>query len=525
MHRFLVRVALAGLVVSGVAVTAATAPAGAAVPCAVTDQRSSTPGGDAAWDPVLSADGSITFFVSDANIGGQNADGHPELWRRVGNVTTNLTSNDEDQDIERPQVSADGTRAVFASAADLGEVTNPDHIETIWMWDLNADPIVQLDDIQDPTEPGAERPTISADGEVVLFHSRVDWDGLNPDGNEEVFLRRLGVGAQQISPNTTGEDGSRKPVVSGDGNVVVYESDRDPLGENADGNVELFRYVVDTAETTQITHTEADAGQEFWMGSYDPVIDGDGSTVVFETEVAHGSLNTGLGYQLMRWDDGDLSIIAHDSWDASVSADGTRVAFSSDEDLVGQNTDGNVEVFLHHDGTIRQVTRTTGGVNETPRISRNGNHIAFGSDRNFLGKNGDGSYEVFVATCGPELKCDGQPVTVVVGQNDPTAGDDVIYGTPGNDRGVSGNGVNGGRGNDLFCGLAGNDRFNGGGGTDRFLGDAGNDTADDGSGADVLKGQAGNDDLTGGSGRPDVCDGGPGNGDTASGCEQRLNIP
>ena len=82
---------------------------------------------------------------------------------------------------------------------------------------------------------------------------------------------------------------------------------------------------------------------------------------------------------------------------------------------------------------------------------------------------------MFVATCGPILKCDGKVVTVVVGQNNPTAGNDVIYGTAQNDT------VNAG---------------------------AGNDTLNGGNGPGV-----------------DVCDGEAGNGDRASFCERVLQIP
>jgi Tol biopolymer transport system component len=510
------RLLVAGVLLSALAIAEGAAPAGAAVPCAVTSQRSSTPAGRAAWDPALSADGSITFFVSDANIGGQNADGNAELWRRVGNVTTRLTNNDGDYEIGGPDVSADGRRAVFTSEADLAN-TNVDHVETLWLWDLDAE--ITLTALQNPEAPGVRYPRIAAAGEPVVFDSRVDWDGDSPDGNMEVFLR-TDEGAQQISPNTVDEDGSRKPAISGDGEVVVYESDRDPTGDNPDTNVELYRYVVDTGVTTQITDTEADESQDDWRGSYLPQVDGDGSTVVFETEVAHGSLNTDLQYQVMRWDNGTISEVTTDdaeSYDASVSADGTRVAFMSEGDPVGRNADGNQEIFLAHGGTIRQVTRTV-DVENWGRIGRDGKHLALVSDGNFLGTNADGSFEVFVATCGTALKCDGQTVTVVVGQNNPTAGNDVILGTRGNDV------VNGGAGKDTFCGLAGNDRFTGGAGNDRFLGDVGNDTGNGGAGTDTLKGQAGNDTLIGGAGPGDVCDGGPGT-DTASGCEQRPNVP
>jgi Ca2+-binding RTX toxin-like protein len=94
-----------------------------------------------------------------------------------------------------------------------------------------------------------------------------------------------------------------------------------------------------------------------------------------------------------------------------------------------------------------------------------------------------------------------------------SSGDDVIYGTPGNDV------LSGGAGNDVIYGYAGDDLLDGGAGNDRLFGGAGNDTLLGGAGNDQLHGGSGNDDLLGGTGDDqlygdsgnDQLDGGPGN--------------
>jgi len=118
--------------------------------------------------------------------------------------------------------------------------------------------------------------------------------------------------------------------------------------------------------------------------------------------------------------------------------------------------------------------------------------------------------------------CDGLPVTVQLGFNVPTAGNDVIQGTAGNDGGVA-TPVNALAGADRFCGLAGNDVYNGGGGADRAVGGDGNDQLSGGGANDRLVGGNGADRLNGGAGR-DTCVGGAGT-DTQSGCETRQQIP
>jgi predicted extracellular nuclease len=121
--------------------------------------------------------------------------------------------------------------------------------------------------------------------------------------------------------------------------------------------------------------------------------------------------------------------------------------------------------------------------------------------------------------------CNGLPATIVG-----TPGDDVIYGTNGDDviAGLGGNDtIYGGNGDDVICGYAGNDTLIGGNGNDTLIGSYGNDILDGGNGNDrlidnegndVLKGGNGNDTLTGGAGidelygqnGDDVLDGGSG---------------
>jgi Ca2+-binding RTX toxin-like protein len=94
-----------------------------------------------------------------------------------------------------------------------------------------------------------------------------------------------------------------------------------------------------------------------------------------------------------------------------------------------------------------------------------------------------------------------------------TDGDDVIHGTPHDDRLLGGAGndiIYGYEGDDLLDGGAGHDQLFGGPGDDRLLGGSGNDRLFGGTGDDALLGGLGNDRLAGEEGR-DWLDGGPGN--------------
>lgn len=169
----------------------------------------------------------------------------------------------------------------------------------------------------------------------------------------------------QVTSSTVGFNNA--PVIDSDGTRIVFWSTADLVGENSDGNIELF--LADLATTTVSTTV-----------NFVQLTESTGSIL--------GGFNLG----------------------PSISADGEWVAFFSDRNLSSQNPDGNFEVFVAYispstEVTITQVTSSTGGFNILPSLaptpSVSGQHIAFISDRNYLGTNADGNSEVFHATLTP----------------------------------------------------------------------------------------------------------------------------
>jgi serralysin len=80
--------------------------------------------------------------------------------------------------------------------------------------------------------------------------------------------------------------------------------------------------------------------------------------------------------------------------------------------------------------------------------------------------------------------------------NQPTAGDDILFGTDGNDK------IKGGAGDDYIRGGAGNDRLFGNEGKDAIIGGTGNDFLYGGAGDDILTGGMGKDRFIFGDGTP-----------------------
>jgi uncharacterized repeat protein (TIGR01451 family) len=152
---------------------------------------------------------------------------------------------------------------------------------------------------------------------------------------------------------------SSQPALNAGGRVVAFWStgNLDPRSLNADGSIELYAAYLPPA----------------------------GNAAVI-TQVTNSSGSILGGFNL---------------W-PSVSADGTKIAFSSDRDLTGGNPEANFEGFVATLGpnravSITQISSTPAGVALVPSLSANGNQVAFASDGNFAGLNADRSLEIYIA--------------------------------------------------------------------------------------------------------------------------------
>lgn len=140
-----------------------------------------------------------------------------------------------------------------------------------------------------------------------------------------------------------------------------------------------------------------------------PTISGDGRVVGFESTEDVAAAGGTDHFRAIRAninsDPASFFQVAGSRFVApALSQDGTRIAFASRDDLLGTNSDGNSEIFLFDGARLVQITNTSpGGLanrvvngNFQPSISDDGRFIAFSSNRDLAGQNSDGNLEIFV---------------------------------------------------------------------------------------------------------------------------------
>ena len=310
-------------------------------------------------------------------------------------VLRRITNTTEEGININPSISGDGRIVAFESTEDIAGAGGADHFRAIRA-NIAVDPPALF-------QMGGTRsvaPAISQDGSRIAFASKDDPLSTNLDGNSEIFLFD-GARLIQVTNTSPGDianrvtNGNFQPSISDDGRFIAFSSNRDLAGQNADGNLEIFIYDAVATTFAQLTNSTG------IVGCSDAKISGNGAKVAF---VRDPGATPSARRDLMIQDraSGSSSIIASQvqtlllTYGRAISDDGARVVYS------GETATNSSQVFLFdgRGGAVnRQITSLGTRVTEVPlhaTISGDGTRIAFATRRNVIGGNSDGSVELYV---------------------------------------------------------------------------------------------------------------------------------
>ena len=368
--------------------------------CTVTQATISSTGHT--FGPFFSANGNRIVFGSNAKDIGSNADGNNEVF--LVDVTTSpftftqITDNNGSF-FARASTNANGTRVVFSLdfSLHLADVTTtPPTLTNLGLTSFIT---------------GFAPPRMISDaGTKIIFVSNGNPIGANADANTEIFLfDTVSNTFAQITDTSGSSIINSDASMSGDGTKIVFASNADLTGANADGNREIFLVDLSTSPFTftQITNTTGSVPL-----IQQPTITSNGTRIMFRSnkDLVPGS-NADGNHEIFLFDTTTSAFTQVTNstgfifTQAVISGNGTRAVFSSPLDLVPEsNADGNHEIFLVELTTnpfsFTQITNTTGAPNNfEATINGDGTRLAFHSMANLTGANSDGSQEIFVAIC------------------------------------------------------------------------------------------------------------------------------
>ena len=297
-----------------------------------------------------------------------------------------------------PSLSGDGRIVAFESTANLAGAPGSEGFHALRAdIDAPAPRFVQM------ALSRAVAPALSRAGAHVAFASTSDLlPGNNSDGNSEIFLY-IDEGLQQLThtmpadASTRVQQGSFAPSIAADGRLVAFSSNRDLTGANADANFEVFTYDVTRHIFTQLTDTNN------IVGASDAKLSGNGQHLAYIMDSRLSADDTSQLRELLLYDLTNSSARVIERARArlkltpgrAVSDDGTRVVYAAE---TAPNT---TQIFLYdgRNGVVRQLTTLGARVTDVPlnaTISGDGTRVAFATRRNVTGGNSDGSVELYL---------------------------------------------------------------------------------------------------------------------------------
>ncbi len=271
---------------------------------------------------------------------------------RLGSLARVTYASHTNRDSYNPSLSGDGTVVAFESDSDLLNEGRPNDVWEVWLYETATLTFTRVTSASDPANRDSEYPSLNGDGTVVAFLS--DSDFLNEgiaDTQREIWL--YDTATLTLTRVTSASDPAKRdswdPSLSEDGTVVAFESDSDFLNEGiADARYEIWLYDTATLTFTRVT-TVSDHNRNSW----DPSLSGDGTVVAFRS--SSDLLNEGIAdgqQEIWLYDTTTLTFTRVTSGlygmsNPSLSGDGMVVAFRSSSDLLNEGRPDNVvEIWL-----------------------------------------------------------------------------------------------------------------------------------------------------------------------------------
>lgn len=410
-------------------------------------------------DPQISPDGRYVVFSTLAQLLPDDGNLKEDIYRRdLVDQTLILVSIPEDGLLgiaghsRHPDLSADGRYVVFNSSGQL-VASDSDSITDVYVRDLVADTITRLSvdasGAQVGSGFGATAPSISSDGQRIVFQSNVSFVAADTDTKSDIYLRDLQN--DTITLVSTKSDhsevgGSSSPAsISADGRYVVFGSSDSFVAHDTRGYDTYLKDLSNGAFTLVSTDAEGSEASQYTARGH---VSADGRYVAFE-----GAVLLAPGDSIEKQ---DIYLVDTSYFPQRQTLGAQRVV----ELKLGVGAASNVKLAWG-DGGVDAVAPTAGSAAFKHTYATGGTKAALATVTE-----GQQSWVVPYAI---------DPSTSTMTRNTALA--------------------------DTLTGGAGKDKLTGDANANIIKGAAGNDVIDGGLGDDMLYGGAGKDTLTGGAGK------------------------
>jgi TolB protein len=313
---------------------------------------------------------------------------------------------------------------------------------------------------------GSDFPSLSGNGRYTCFESINKLTGGTDAGmDDDVFVhdrktgktRRASVMSNGSEPATPAS--SDTCSMSGDGRMVAFKSDGALVAADMNGYEDVYVHDMKTGKTTLASVKSG--GEQVFADAGNPRISANGRFVAWDTEGSYAAadvnnqldvyrhdLKTGKTVQVSLRNDGSQpgDMFSAGATEPSLSADGQKVAYQSDDDMMTADTDYDnqidADIFVRNvkagttvraslssngdEGTFYMQTPPSNVNSRHPVISGDGKFVAFVSDGIFNGADDNPQYDdVWIRNLGTQktslvsLNSNGHQALAASGYTDP----------------------------------------------------------------------------------------------------------
>ena len=304
--------------------------------------------------PDMNGEGRYVVFFSTENVpteGDNNGllTGDVFLYDRLSGATTTLTDaqhiplglRETGERFSGFTISGDGNFVVFSGTYTVDGQFGPQDVSKVYLYDRNADKVTLLtDSVTHATITSESNAQINGNGALIaLVRNATDGQHVSVYKSDGTLIRDV-TAANSVIPDTL--DHFQQAAISNDGNYV-----------------------------------------SFWAYAQDANFNPTGLATLYVLDRQSNSI-TAVG----------TTTAEHDLWMGSLSRDGNRIVFQSDQNLDSSPNDsngGNFDIFVY-DRTLNATQRVSGGLGGAlangdsirPSISSDGNFVTFASNASNL---------------------------------------------------------------------------------------------------------------------------------------------
>ena len=322
-----------------------------------------------------SADGTKVFFDTPDALVSSDTDGLIDVYERSGGVTRLVSVPGAGaaglaKEASFENVSDDGSLVVFRTQERLVTADTDAEFDIYQRGGGVTSLISAAGAGATPPVEQASFVASSVDGTKVIFYTDENMVTADTDGLEDLYARSGGLTTLVSAPGA-GASGPPAPVVSSEGarsvsdsaGTVIFNTDEKLVGTDGDSLTDVYKNAAGVTTMVSEPGTGAAApagfseylgmtpnGGKILFGTLERLVTADTDALfdVYERAVGFTSLISGAGA-------GATAPATH-AFFAAVSADGNRIVFETEENLVAADTDGLNDVYVLFGGILTPVS-------------------------------------------------------------------------------------------------------------------------------------------------------------------------